>query len=101
MECSLKDIFNEAVIESKRARGDNTLWKEFAKYYNKNNYIYDKKTFIKDFSNVFKQITGKELIKDKLYYVKNLDIGHGLSSGEIYTNYWIDTVMPYISKKLK
>lgn len=101
MEYNLQKIFNEPVIESKRARGDNILWKKFAEYYNKNKYLYDKDNFINDFSNVFKEITGKELIKDKLYYVKELDVGHGLSSGEIYTNYWIDTVIPYIQNNIK
>ena len=101
MEYNLKKIFNQPIIESKRARGDNTLWEEFRRYYNKNKYTYDENTFISDFSNVFKEITGKELIKDQLYYIKKLDIGHGLSSGEIYTNYWIHTVIPYIQNNIK
>lgn len=101
MEYDLQRIFNEPIIENKRARGDNILWEEFRKYYNKNEYVYNKNTFISDFSNIFKEITGKELIKDQLYYIKSLDVGHGLSSGEIYTNYWIDTVIPYIQDKNK
>ncbi len=100
MEYNLQKIFNEPIIESKRARGDNALWDKFKEYYNKNKYMYNKTTFVNDFSSVFKKITGKELIKDKLYYIKSLDIGHGLSSGEIYTNYWLETVIPYIQNKL-
>ena len=101
MKYDLKIFFNEPILESKRARGDNILWQKFKEYYNKKQYIYNSVTFIDDFSNVFKELTGKELIKDQLYYIKELDVGYGLSSGEIYTNYWIETVIPYVQNNFK
>ncbi len=101
MKYDLKNFFNEPILESKRARGDNILWQKFKEYYNKKQYIYNSVTFIDDFSNVFKELTGKELIKDQLYYIKELDVGYGLSSGEIYTNYWIETVIPYVQNNFK
>lgn len=100
MKISLREIFNQHYIEAQRARGDEYLWEKFREYYNKNDYVYNKDTFVDDFSKVYKEITGRELKKDKLYYVKKLDIGKGLSRGETFTNYWLNTVIPYIQKAL-
>ncbi len=100
MVSNLQEIFNQHYIEARRARGDEYLWEKFREYYNKNEYIYNKNTFVDDFAKVYKEITEKDLVKDKLYYVKKLDTGKGLSRGETYTNYWLNTVIPYIQKKL-
>jgi len=100
MESNLQEIFNQHYIEAQRARGDEDLWKKLREYYSKNKYIYNKDTFIYDFSKVYKEITGKELVKDKVYYVKSLDRGKGISGGETSTNYWLNTVIPYIQEKL-
>lgn len=98
---NVKDIFNSNMLEGKKARGDKVLWEEFAKYYSNYEFEYNKDKFKEEFSNIFKNITGKELLKNKIYYIKKFDLGYGLSSGEIYTNYWIDTVLPYIFNTLK
>ncbi len=101
MESKLQKIFEKPYIEAQRARGDEYLWEKFREYYNKNEYTYSKDTFVNDFSIVYKEITGKELVKDKVYYVKKLDIGKGLSRGETSTNYWLNTVIPYIQDSMK
>lgn len=101
MASNLQEIFKQHYPEAQRARGDEYLWEKFREYYNQSEYIYNKDTFVDDFSKVYKEITGKELIKDKIYYVKKLDIGKGLSRGETSTNYWINTVIPYIQDKIK
>lgn len=95
---NLAEIFKTEMPRGvgKWARGDAVLWKKFAEYYTKNEYAYNKDTFIDDFSRIFQEITEKELLKDNCYYIKNFDIGHGLSSGEIATNYWLDIVIPYV-----
>ncbi|NLV22885.1 MAG: hypothetical protein GXY49_13050 [Syntrophomonadaceae bacterium] len=81
-------------------RGDPYLWTEMGEYFSQYSLPYAEKEFIREFRNVYKNITGQSLNKKAHVFIGRYNHG-GMSSGHVSPQFWKEVGLPLLMKRLE
>lgn len=76
-------------------RGDFYFWEYLAVYFKNKELPYSKKMILQDIYDIFEKLTNQKLEPNKIVKINQFSHG-GMSSGEISTDWWIQTGIPLI-----
>lgn len=80
-------------------RGDPYLWEEMKLKFNQENIPTTANDLDKLLRKKFKELTGELPEKGKTIYVDRYNVGSGMSSGTISSDFWLDTGFPLIFQR--
>lgn len=76
-------------------RGDPFLWEDLKNDLDAAALPRSAKAFYNYIHNSFRKYTNSDLVRGKIIHVRKYEAG-GMSSGQIDSSYWIDTVIPHL-----
>lgn len=99
----MKHFVSEIFDEPKQwgLRGDPPLWRYLKNYYADIELPYPVEYLEEDILRIFKDFAGELPVRGNDYFVKEFAKPHGMSTGCLSSDFWLDIAIPLLIRRLE